>query len=330
MAYQELRIVFDPPLEESNPETTINLDDTVDDKGESCIYLITNTETKKQYVGQTTMLYPGGRKGGAQTRFKIHLYRAFNSEKEPQCTVLYNSMRKHGADKFTVETLLICSKKYIDLYEVVFIQLYNTISPKGYNIETGGCSIKVLHQDTRQLLSKARRFASVSDNDKGKILQAMASVGINDLPMGVQYSHDTKTGYEGFRVIKRGFQSKIFSAKGRTLEQKLQQAMKYYHMSSQEEIDEFNIQIRNEASLLIASKRIMDDNVKEAMKANDIDQMPIGIRYNKNKRMFYVGWKEKGKSTSKTFTRDTTAHSLRDALIFNAKRNGSPGSKESS
>ena len=48
-------------------------------------------------------------------------------------------MRKHGVDKFYIETLEICDIKSLDYREMYYIDLYDsTNKSKGYNVSVGG------------------------------------------------------------------------------------------------------------------------------------------------------------------------------------------------
>ena len=88
------------------------------------VYLITNKVTGKQYVGQTVKSLP--------TRWSEH--------KSPASTTRFSrSVRKHGAENFTMESLHQCdTKEEMDFVEMFYIALLNTKTPNGYNITDGG------------------------------------------------------------------------------------------------------------------------------------------------------------------------------------------------
>lgn len=94
------------------------------------IYSIKNNINNKLYIGQTLL------SRGTNKRFNEHINEAINNIKG--CTALNNAILKYGKDNFTVNVLLICSVTLSDHYESKFIEMYNTISPNGYNIKTGG------------------------------------------------------------------------------------------------------------------------------------------------------------------------------------------------
>lgn len=48
-------------------------------------------------------------------------------------------MKKHGVDKFYIETLEICNVELLDYREIYYIDLYDsTDKSKGYNVSIGG------------------------------------------------------------------------------------------------------------------------------------------------------------------------------------------------
>jgi len=105
------------------------------------IYKIINTETGKVYIGQTLSHYKNKgkyRPYGYEGRFKSHVSEAISNTKKKQCTLLNNSIRKHGKDVFEVELLVECHVCLLDLYEKGFISKENSMYPNGYNMTKGG------------------------------------------------------------------------------------------------------------------------------------------------------------------------------------------------
>ena len=90
------------------------------------IYKITNTVTKKCYIGETE---------DYTRRWSKHK----NSIKYKEgCPLLKASMKKHGIDKFKFEILIICFDDDLEKYEREYIKKYNSQTPNGYNILSGG------------------------------------------------------------------------------------------------------------------------------------------------------------------------------------------------
>lgn len=108
------------------------------------VYLVTNTVNGKVYVGQTITT--------VQDRWKQHLLAAKNG---PDFSI-YRAIRKHGADKFVVETLATClDQTSLDKTEDLYILISRSLRrDKGYNLKRGGRS-GALSEETRQKMSKS-------------------------------------------------------------------------------------------------------------------------------------------------------------------------------
>jgi group I intron endonuclease len=91
------------------------------------IYKITNTVTGKHYIGETIQDY--------NTRWRKHINSINYKE---GCPLLKASMKKHGVDKFTFTILIICFDEDLVKYEKEYIKKYNSQTPNGYNILSGG------------------------------------------------------------------------------------------------------------------------------------------------------------------------------------------------
>lgn len=90
------------------------------------IYIIRNTVNNKVYIGQT--------RTNVEQRWKEHLRHAQYGDQ-----VINRAMKKHGVDKFYIETLEICSIELLDYREMYYIDLYDsTDKSKGYNVSIGG------------------------------------------------------------------------------------------------------------------------------------------------------------------------------------------------
>lgn len=95
----------------------------------SGIYLITNNVNGKQYVGQSV---------GIKKRLSRHK-RAARTKHKREAFYLHNAIAKHGVDNFKFEVLLYADDaEYLNLMEQRIIAGYNTMSPFGYNLDSGG------------------------------------------------------------------------------------------------------------------------------------------------------------------------------------------------
>jgi group I intron endonuclease len=114
------------------------------------IYLITNIQNQKKYVGQTlTHRKNHGkyRPFGIQGRFNDHLSEAICNTKKKQCRYLNNAIRHYGKELFTVSLITNCQPSELDEYEKYYIEEYNTLYPNGYNLTRGGKTTEYVKAD---------------------------------------------------------------------------------------------------------------------------------------------------------------------------------------
>lgn len=94
------------------------------------IYMIRNKKNDKRYIGQT--IQP------VEKRFRQHMEAAYLKGRRAYNTCLSRAVRKYGADFFEVGILADnVPDEDLDIVEAHYIDMYNTISPNGYNISTG-------------------------------------------------------------------------------------------------------------------------------------------------------------------------------------------------
>jgi len=132
------------------------------------IYVITNTVNGKQYVGQTIKTIT--------QRWSEHCSQA--SAPRRARTALPAAIRKYGADVFTIEAIyeLIATSMQPDLdaAEAIFIELFQTMAPDGYNLVHGGRG-GARSAEAREHMSLAKQNqsqetrAKISANRRGKI-----------------------------------------------------------------------------------------------------------------------------------------------------------------
>jgi len=131
------------------------------------IYLITNTDNGKRYIGQTTQIV-------IYKRYWTHLQKARQKVNHP----LYDAINKYGEGAFKYETIASCdNKQSLDAAEEHFIELYKTRWPNGYNLKSGGaCG---LHSDeSKRKISAALAQPEVKERQRAimkiKTKEAMA------------------------------------------------------------------------------------------------------------------------------------------------------------
>lgn len=141
------------------------------------IYKITNKITNKSYVGQAVshiLNHNKYRPYGMEKRFNCHVSEAF-SDKKNQCHYLNNSIRKHGANNFTLELLRTCNTDEVNQIESDEIKKHNTLFPNGYNLITRDNANHLNHTDE----SKKRVSNGVINHFKNKKLERFKDVKID-------------------------------------------------------------------------------------------------------------------------------------------------------
>ena len=105
-----------------------------------CVYCHINKINGKRYIGLTGEENPADRWGANGINYK-------------QCPCFYNAIQKYGWNNFEHIILQnnLTAEEAIEL-ERKYIQLYNTMSPNGYNLTSGGELKKVISEETRKKL----------------------------------------------------------------------------------------------------------------------------------------------------------------------------------
>jgi hypothetical protein len=173
------------------------------------IYLITNTQTNKKYIGQTLSHRKNRNKYrpfGYIGRFNDHISEAVCNTKKKQCTYLNNAIRLYGKETFIVELITTCPKENLDVYEEKYIEEYNTLYPNGYNLTTGGKVFKQVDTDIKPTnptnISKSRGGCkSRSAETRAKMTKSLKEVMsapevIKELMLRTQKQHsESKLAY---------------------------------------------------------------------------------------------------------------------------------------
>lgn len=89
------------------------------------IYIISTTQSPKRYIGQTI---------NVSDRWHYHKW----SAKRESSMAIHSAMRKYGASSFTMEVIWTGPVDLLDEMERKYIEQYNTLTPNGYNLRTGG------------------------------------------------------------------------------------------------------------------------------------------------------------------------------------------------
>ena len=119
------------------------------------IYILENKINKKCYIGQTIKKFKD-RMLGHKSEAKLNKKR----------NLIGNALRKYGLENFKI-TIMDCQEEYLDWLEQEWIKELNSLSPNGYNLDTGGNKNKHLSEETRLKISKAGKG---NNNSKGRIV----------------------------------------------------------------------------------------------------------------------------------------------------------------
>lgn len=144
------------------------------------IYLRTNLVNGKKYIGQTKDLK---RRERDWRKLKTNY-----SNKE-----LNEDRIKYGLDNFKIEVLETCENEEGDKKERYYIEKYNTLSPNGYNMYSGG--IKGynfnMSDEAKEKISKATKGIAKSEETKKKISDGLKNHPLKSKQV-YQYTLDGK------------------------------------------------------------------------------------------------------------------------------------------
>ena len=123
------------------------------------VYKITNKINGKIYIGQT--IRP------LIVRWKHHCNPA-----NKNCTALHRAIQKYGRDMFTVEQIdVACDRDELDTKERYWINYYDCIAPKGYNLRLGG-EHHIVSEETRYKLGNGNRGRRYSEEIRKKMSES--------------------------------------------------------------------------------------------------------------------------------------------------------------
>lgn len=93
------------------------------------IYIIKNDINNKVYIGQSINIHK---------RIQEHFWKSECNKDVSYNSALHSAIRKYGKEHFYYEILEECDASLLDEKERIYITQYNSISPNGYNILSGG------------------------------------------------------------------------------------------------------------------------------------------------------------------------------------------------
>lgn len=138
---------------------------------EIALYSVTHKETGRMYIGITSM--------SLRKRWNAHNRAARAGRKTHIC----NAIRLYGKNAFDVKLMAILpDREYAATVERAAIQKYNTLSPAGFNLSTGGeknIGFSFV-QSVREKQRQGRLGKSHTDEAKKLISEARRGIPISD------------------------------------------------------------------------------------------------------------------------------------------------------
>lgn len=121
----------------------------------SYIYLTTNLINGKQYVGQ-------------------HSTNNMNDGYVGSGTIMLKAIKKYGKENFKVDVMQFCiNQEEMDFFEDKYIIWYETMSPKGYNLRSGGHERFIISDELREILKNSHIGYEYSDEQRINHKKAM-------------------------------------------------------------------------------------------------------------------------------------------------------------
>lgn len=130
------------------------------------IYILTNKENGKKYVGQTVLSF--------KERLDEHLSDVRCGSYFP----IHRSIRKYGIDKFDKEIIFETSSlESLNVAETYYIDLYNTLAPAGYNLTTGGGNRRWSDEVKKKMSNTRKGLKRKPHSQETKIKIAKTKIG---------------------------------------------------------------------------------------------------------------------------------------------------------
>lgn len=157
------------------------------DKLRGIIYCLTNTITNTQYIGQTTQ--------PLKKRLKDHF-----APSKADKSYIGRAIRKYGKENFNVEVIAEVNIDELNYLEQTCIMQRDTLSPRGYNLTTGGKRFNHT-EETKRKISEAGKGRPTWT--KGVSLSKEHRLNISKAKIGIKKSKETIENMRKARPNKR-------------------------------------------------------------------------------------------------------------------------------
>lgn len=150
------------------------------------IYKITNLVNGKVYIGQTYHTLKG--------RWVKHLSAATHGGD----SCVHKALRKYGVENFSMEEVVSCENRdTANFLEILFIHVFDSLVPKGYNLTEGGYGgLPSLETRVKMSLSHLGKITpeevkrKQSSSSKGKPKSEEHSANISKGRKGIKFSEE--------------------------------------------------------------------------------------------------------------------------------------------
>lgn len=164
------------------------------------IYILNNIKNNKKYVGQTTRL--------SNKRIKSHIRKK---------SIIGLALKKYGEESFQ-KFIFFVPEFLLDDFEVELIKKLDCISPKGYNLDSGGNKNKHHCNETKKKISESHKGKIIgkvhSEEWKNKLSKRMS--GKNNPQYGKKYTKETKEKMSNSQSGKHiGIKNAMYGRKGK-------------------------------------------------------------------------------------------------------------------
>jgi len=120
------------------------------------IYKITHRDSGKCYIGQSVDVF---------SRWQSHANLAVKRK-----SAIQNAFVLYGIKQFSFEVVEECSREILNEREIFWIAYFNSMSPTGYNLTSGGGQGIVYSEETRKKMSEANKNRpSASEETRAKM-----------------------------------------------------------------------------------------------------------------------------------------------------------------
>lgn len=170
-------------------------------KGE--IYIISNTDNNKKYIGQTTV--------GYITRWNQHRCRAKYDKYYDHCWALYYALRNHGEEKFDIKVLETIDIRLddkgakvkedadkLDALEIKYIKQYNSVAPNGYNLQSGGKNSKYCYESLQKRADARKNAPELTAEERKQLRENIVKEDQLKKEAREKEKNETKIKYEAF------------------------------------------------------------------------------------------------------------------------------------